>query len=158
MTVIAYKDGILACDSLWVDGDLKSIYKTKIYKLDNGLCIGGAGDSDDRALVKLLSEIKFKGNLTIDHLPTVKQLQEMNQNLTFLIVHRGYKETKIFIINTGDTNCVYEITQKFYAVGSGAHIAIGAMAAGASAEGACKIACTYEINCAEPVNTIKVKR
>lgn len=157
MTVIAYKDGVLACDSLWVDGDLKSIYKTKICKLENGLCVGGAGESDDRALLKLLSDIEIQDELTIYDLPSVKELQELNQSMTTLVVYND----KIFIVNSGvstENNSVYEITQKFYAVGSGAHIAIGAMAAGASAEGACKIACLYEISCAEPVNTIKVKR
>lgn len=158
MTVIAYKDGVLACDSLWTDNDLKSTFKTKIRKLDNGLYIGSSGDNDDRALVKLVSSIVVDGNLTEDHFPSVSKLQDMNQSITMIVVQPDTR--KIFIVSVGtennESNAVYEITQDFYAVGSGSHIALGAMAAGASAEEACRIACRFELHCMEPIHSFRV--
>ena len=163
MTVIAYKNGIMACDSLWTDLDLKSTFKTKIRKLKNDLLVGGSGENDDRAIIKLLSEIKVKGELDVDNFPSVKKLQDINQNLTMIVVQKvSKKKSKIFIVNMssqesgGEGNAVYEITQEYYAVGSGSHLALGAMAFGADAEEACRIACRYELYCAEPIHTIKV--
>lgn len=166
MTVIAYKDGVLACDSLWSDGDIRATFKTKIRKLSNGLYVGTSGDNDDRAIIKLISDIEVTDDLSIDDFPSVAQLQELNQSMSMLIIHPRSDTNKIYVISTtnsgseseGEGNSVYEITQDFYAVGSGSHVALGAMAAGANAEEACKIASRFEMHCMEPIHSLKTKK
>ncbi len=49
------------------------------------------------------------------------------------------------------------IRQEFYAIGSGSHLAIGAMARGASAKQAVLIACDWCPNCSAPVVTARLK-
>ena len=48
----------------------------------------------------------------------------------------------------------HEITLPFFAIGSGADYAVGAMAKGASASEAASIACRFDIGCGDGVDTV----
>ena len=50
----------------------------------------------------------------------------------------------------------FEVTLPFFAIGSGAELAIGAMAAGKSAREAVEIACEHDINCGMGVDVLEV--
>jgi hypothetical protein len=156
MTVIAYKEGVLACDSLWTDYGFKATYATKISKLPNGFLYATSGSNDDRELKKLISRMRPK-DLTVDDFPSVRTLKETElTNATAMVIFNE----KIFIVNIdledeeGEGVGVYEITLPFYAIGCGKELAMGAMAAGASATEAAEIACTYDPNCQGPIHTL----
>lgn len=53
---------------------------------------------------------------------------------------------------------VMPVTEPFSAVGSGSHLAIGAMHQGATPEEAVKIACKVDTNSCLPVKTIRIKK
>ena len=87
----------------------------------------------------------------------------------------GFKETKQFsVLSSGDVGGLrvnpdgvvecyegsvgfFQMEAPFYALGSGSVIAIGAMAAGADAETAAKIACKYSHGCGEPVHVLRME-
>lgn len=50
----------------------------------------------------------------------------------------------------------YKVHASFYAIGSGRRLAIGAMAAGASAKEAVEIACRFDTHSRGPVNAARV--
>ena len=64
MTVIAYRDGMMAADSCWSDNHendscsgLIFSHAPKLRRLSSGALYGGAGASDDRELVALLDNV-----------------------------------------------------------------------------------------------------
>jgi len=156
MTVICFKDDVLACDSLWSDNALKAAYTTKIAKLENGFLYGSSGDNDDRDLKKLISRMRPKVNLDVEDFPSTRALRELELNsITAMVIFKQ----KIFIISIdtseeGEGVGVFCPTHPFYAIGSGRDLAFGAMEAGASAFDAVKIACKYDLNCEGPIHTL----
>ena len=141
MTTIAYRDGVLASDSLVTLGDTKS-HGTyiKIKRIGN-LLVGAAGGVADSE--QFLQWLKYddgetpppKGQysaLVIDPRGRVREIE----NGSVLPVPRG---------------------AKFHAIGSGGPFALAAMYAGASAVEAVKIATKIDINSGLPVRKLKLK-
>lgn len=152
MTVIAYRDGVMAGDSCWSygEGD-ENIYaglifneQSKIKKLKCGALYGGSGAVDDRELISILD-----GGI----LPTAKWLQTcQHDNITALLV---MPDLTIWRVYTGEgRGGVEPVKLPYAAVGSGAAIAIGAMWTGASAKKAVLAACNHNVYCRPPIHTI----
>lgn len=152
MTVIAYRDGVMACDSLWADPTTGSIdnLQTKIKRLKSGALYGGAGDVDERALVKMLHKVRAPTKL-----PSSDKLRNIKDDCDGLLV---FPDGKIFFVYTGASASVCPTSLEFAAIGIGRHIAIGAMEAGLTAAGAVEATCKHNVYCRLPVHTLTLKR
>lgn len=162
MTVIAYRGGIMACDSCWTYGDTQTVSHIKIKRLKSGALLGSAGDNDSRALETLLDGVKVP-----DKLPTREQLAATRvEFMGLLALPRG----GVYVISTGkhddagypvdddDDFGVWPATTigGFAAVGSGSEAALAAMHAKASAREACEIACKMNVNCRGPIHIMRL--
>lgn len=154
MTVIAFRDGVMAGDRCWSDEQLVVSSARKVRML-SGKLYGGAGDSDDRALVELLMPVQVPAEL-----PTRAQLIALNTDVSALLVFRDnrYMDGRVFVIEAGkpDETGIYEVRLPFIAIGSGREVAMGAMAAGADAKRAAEIACDLVTSCRLPVDTLSL--
>ena len=140
MTVIAIKDGVLACDSgvFSLDGAYRgSVAKALI--MDDGYVIGMAGPCGAfAALLAAAGGAGFAG-------------YELPEDTSVLMLTPDGEVRQMDGPHMGWA----VIDAPFHAIGSGAHIAIGAMAAGASAERAVEIACEWAEGCRGPVRIFK---
>jgi hypothetical protein len=162
VTVIAYRAGIMACDSCWTYGDTQTVSLIKIKRLSSGALLGSAGDNDCRAMEELLDKIKDPKKL-----PT---REELAKTLTDYIGLIALPKGGVFVVSScpvdqagwpigdaGDIGIWPATTMGGYAaVGSGADYALAAMDAGASAKEAVTIACRRNINCRPPVHVMKL--
>ncbi|MGP1667415.1 MAG: hypothetical protein ACTS5I_16215, partial [Rhodanobacter sp.] len=80
MTTLAFRDGVMACDSQWTVGNIRGVHRTKIRRLKSGALLGFAGENDSRALERLLENAKSPKQL-----PMPKALHELKQDLHGLI-------------------------------------------------------------------------
>lgn len=156
MTVIAYRDRILACDSCWatIDG-LQEVSMTKIRFLKSGALLGCAGEGDSRDVELLIENVKTEKDL-----PLRSELQRLKLDFQGLIV---LPNGKVFIIETSETPDkkdaevgVYQLNRGFAAVGTGKELAFGAMAAGKGAIEAVQITCEWDINCRPPIHSLEL--
>jgi ATP-dependent protease HslVU (ClpYQ) peptidase subunit len=149
MTTIAYKDGVLACDSAWSEDSRIVGSITKITRFETGVLYGSAGHGDDRALVSLLRLVR-----TPDDLPSVNDLWDIHQEITALVV---FPDKQVYMVFTGTDDCgAFPLTPPA-AIGSGKWIALGAMDAGKGAVEAVKIACNRDCHSRLPVHSLCVK-
>jgi ATP-dependent protease HslVU (ClpYQ) peptidase subunit len=151
VTTIAYRDGVMACDSKASEGHLFVTKYKKVERLSNGALWGSAGDCDTREVDKLLAKA------SPERMPTRAQLAKTSTSMHGLLVFPGGKVFGIYIYQVGEhtdewTAQVLEIVEPFCAVGSGGELALAAMAAGASAGDAVRIACKYDAYSGEPVH------
>lgn len=162
MTTIAYKDGVMACDSCWTYGGTIDVLATKISRLANGALLGQSGSNDGRYFEKLLGKVKSPASL-----PTHEQLREIRQDFLGLLVLPSGKIFKLSttFITPENWNCefdpddvgLWEITGPFAAVGSGGDFAIVAMECGKSAKEAVDIACRFDPNSRGPIHSLSLK-
>ena len=131
MTTIAFRDGIMAADSQETDGGMKTKCR-KLFRVEdacgNEVIIGTAGGS-------------FTGMLFVDNYSSVEDRPAVLDNIT---------EDENFHNLIWDGEDLYEVDWlwhpikvprvPFFAIGSGAAAAMGAMHAGASAKEAIQIA------------------
>lgn len=156
MTVIAYRDGVMAGDSLWSDSSdegkgLVCNLQNKIMRLASGALYGGSGATDDRTLVQALAEARDSSDF-----PSAKKLRKMEHGsvLSLVVLPDG----SMWCIGTGkDYGGVEPVQHPFFAIGSGSHVALGAMQQGASAKEAVAAACRWNIYCREPIHILKLK-
>jgi hypothetical protein len=149
MTTIAYRDGILACDSCWSDDSLVVLSQTKILRLRSGALYGAAGHVDDRALVAALQDASGPADL-----PSHEDLYEMKTEIRALLI---FPDGSVFMIDAKEPCAGVTPLGPFAAVGSGGRVAMGAMAMGASAEQAVEIACRLDTYCRLPIHTLALK-
>lgn len=161
MTVIAWRAGIMACDSCWSYGDTQVASLIKIKRLSSGALLGQAGDNDARAMEILLDKIKDPKKL-----PT---REELAKTLTDFVGLLALPKGGVFVVASspvdqagwptadGDVG-VWPATSMggYAAVGSGADFALSAMDAGATAREAVVIACRRNLACRAPVHVIKL--
>lgn len=131
MTVIAYRNGIMAADTQMTMGPIKWRCPSKILTKDKHLiAISGRNCPSDRQLLDW-----FKPNL--------KKLPQLSgYDCSILVVPpRGH-------LQLWDENGGFEpLVTSFYSIGSGAEFAMGAMSAGASAREAVAIAIKWSPTC-----------
>lgn len=158
MTCIAFRGGVMACDSCWSYGDTQVVSQIKIKRLTSGALLGQAGDNDARAMEILLDKIKDPRRL-----PSKVELAATKDAFMGLL---ALPKGGVWVISSGpvdemgwpaDTDEEYGVWPAttiggFAAVGSGSDYALAAMHAGASAKLAVDIACKLNLSCRTPVH------
>ena len=161
MTTIAYREGVMACDSCWsLNGSLVDTLSNKIYRLKSGALLGQCGSNDVRPMIKLLDNAK-----TERQMPSYEDIAAVRISGMYLLVlpnKRIFKfQTTSQAPDTWDDDIVdlgmWRVERTFTAVGSGCDYAIGAMEHGATAQQAVRIACRLDINSRLPIHTHKLK-
>lgn len=151
MTTIAYRDGLMACDSAWSDGYTLFTRQSKIVRLPSGGLLGSAGDADCRAIEELIGKVK-----TVAGLPTRKALLDLQIDYNgILVLPKG----KIIFVASEFKDGKWgggfmEVSESFFATGSGDEFALGAMECGRSAKDAVNIAIRRNMTCRAPVHVI----
>jgi ATP-dependent HslUV protease subunit HslV len=140
MTTIAYRDGVMAADSACFNEGLYEGEVDKIWPLSDVGLLGCCGEYG--AILKVVEWLKAGGE------PKLKPRLSRESEFAGLLVKR---EGEVMHYQIGLRPLC--IMAEFHAIGSGRQIAIGAMAAGASAEEAVQIACRYDRISMEPVRT-----
>jgi ATP-dependent protease HslVU (ClpYQ) peptidase subunit len=144
MTTIAYRDRVLAADSMETDDDMKLNWKTKkVFKLPNGSLFGGAGDAESCMI--LLDGLK-KGI----ELPALPKVGDSGPDVHAILVkpngriyfYEGYRWTKV--------------VEKFWAIGSGRKAALALLRYGASAVDAVKGGINTDTYSGGRVRTVKL--
>ena len=160
MTTIAYKAGILAGDSAWSDGDTVDTLSTKIFRLRSGALIGFAGSFDHRLFIPMFAGIK-----NFRQMPSYDDLLKVRVDALGLLVFPNGTMAKFCTTDlphehwdgenkkSGEVGA-WMIDHDFTAIGTGADVAWGAMAAGASARQSVRIACRRDRNSRLPVSTL----
>lgn len=159
MTVIAWRSPCLVSDGRVTEDNLIwSNNAQKIFELNNGGLLGVAGDADSRDIVDLFNRLKGR-------IPSRKQVFALNCDFTSIyispegqpwLVECSLQTTKGNEDKGSQVN-VLEINDPFMAVGSGTKWAMGAMAQGASALKAVKIACQFDNNCGGDPQIYKIE-
>lgn len=154
MTIIAYRDGIIAADSrVTVDSEAGGTRMFRCEKLFRKTV------KDGRKKVPVIIATAGEsapGLVFVDWYgsdkPPPAALIDGNADFTCLILRPdGLYEV--------DRWCRPEkIIMKFYAIGSGSKVALGAMELGASAKQAAEAACKWDPYCAAPVFTMRLKK
>ena len=138
MTVIAIKDGVLACDSGVFAGGCYAGSIAKAALTPGGGVVAGAGEA---GAVAALLAAALRGEV-VDKVAEGTWCLRLEPDGTVLALdgpHEGW----------------FRFDAPFAALGSGANVALGAMAAGASAERAVEIACEWAEGCRGPVRIFK---
>ena len=156
MTTIAYKAGLMACDSCWTHNDTQVTSLSKITRLSSGALLGQAGDNDGREMEYFLDKIKTARNI-----PTRKALLELRIGFEGLwVLPSGH----IFRVSCREDPLAYHdevgftpVSRKFAATGSGSDLALGAMHVGATAREAVAAAAEYDINTLGPFHVVRLK-
>lgn len=140
MTVIAYRDGIIACDSLINDDGIKCGYARKIVAVPGD---GVAAACNDLPGIHAFLDWASKGFKKKSR-PIMGSNQISGAHVTAAGVAWFY-----------DANLMpYLCETPFFSLGSGSDIAVGAMAAGAPAIEAVRIAIAYCGTCGGPIKAL----
>lgn len=139
MTVVCYKDGILAADSQMSAGD--AIVTLSFKKLAKGPGVIGGFSGRANNIPTYRKWVK-KG---------AKKKDIPSKNTDGMIIRGTKKDPKIYIVDDGLLIRIYD---KTHAVGSGANVALGAMSAGASAQEAVRITMKHNHSCGGKVMTV----
>ena len=149
MTTIAFKDDIIAFDSQITCGDTLAGYcNDKVVKIvlpNKIVYVCAAGNAS--ACTALINWAYT--NFDPEQKPRVESNSEVLQGL--IIEDTG----KVFCIDIGFSP--YLIKAPFLTIGCGGNIALGAMAAGASALEAVKIASKWDVNTGGKIHHFKIK-
>jgi hypothetical protein len=154
MTTIAYRAGVMACDSCWTSEEAQTVSATKIQRLKSGALFGASGDNDVRDVIALLDRVRKS-----EDLPLRSQLVSVQVDCSAILV---FPNGEIFQVGTGrktddDDIGAWQVNRGFAAVGTGAHLALGAMGAGRGAAQAVAIACKFDINSRPPIHQVCLK-
>ena len=131
MTCIAYRDGVLAGDTEWGDGNIKH-QDIKVVKR-NGHLIGICGN--DTPPLDDVIEWFFS---------TPEKKKEEFKKVDFAILVIDPSGAIWLLDNRGHS---FKTKEKFWAIGSGQEVAMGAMEAGATAKQAVKAAIKWAQGC-----------
>lgn len=134
MTTIAYKDGILAGDTMYTEGNIKGFNAKKLFKYKQ-ILIGHSGWCDIVFHPKYLESL-YRSLIKNSKLP------EIFDGLEYSIL--AIKESKIYTASH-DIPYFTVLPDKYYAVGSGKSIALSIMDYGGSAIDAVKIAIKRDV-------------
>ena len=140
MTTIAWRGSVLATDSALTCGNMQGRF-TKLLR-QRGAAYGFCGDADAVSLV--MGHLKDGGK--------PDEMKKLKGDIGVLILTPDG-------CYTCDRDMVpIRVEDEFWAIGSGAEYAMGAMAAGKSARQAVEIACKYDPNSNGPVKTATVRK
>lgn len=133
MSTVVYKNGIIAADTQVSVNDINVGTCTKIYHTEKHV-IGAVG-----ALMMFLEFKKFLAGEPYNEKLFEKNIDEDKLSCIYLVIDKSSKEVSIY------TNHLIRqmIKADYYAIGSGSNFAYGAMAMGATAKEAVKIASQF---------------
>ena len=145
MTTVCYRDGILVTDSMVSanGAQVGSCSKLRCFK-DGSVAAHGGVLADAEQFFAWVEEGESK-----DKKPELDERQ-------FEAV-RVWPDGKIAWYNHKCQRYSYRESMGFFAFGTGESFAMGAMAAGATAEEACRIACQFDTTSAEPLCVERLK-
>ena len=153
MTVIVYRDGIMAADRMQTTGNISEPVRTKIFlvkpkdhvRLVVGLCGCTKGTSE---MLKHLEKYgTYGGTLDLSHLG-------YKADHTYGYAVSAYGTVwQIY----GDGTCLEPEPQDYYVDGAGYEFAMGACAAGASAVQAVLLAGKHHLACGYGATSVNVK-
>ena len=142
MTVIAFKDGVMAADTQ-LTGFNQRTRAQKLIRMPDGGVAGGCGDwTQAYAGLKFLAE---GGNEESDKLPNLK-------GATILIAK---PDGSLWLIENEFP--AFPLLDKHAAVGCGVDAAMMAMSYGASAIEACQRVTKQDVLCGDPVQSMEVE-
>lgn len=145
MTVIVYRNGVLAADKLGTRTGFRSDFVTKVWRRADGVLVGGCGASSlTYAFTQwvLDGEEKFKR-------PGLRAEDE-NSAGAIIIRANGAMEEHDFM-------GWHPVSGEFWAAGTGAEAALGALHMGASAIEAVEVASKICIHCGGGVDSVSLK-
>ena len=149
MTVIAYRDGVLAADRFAVAGGVIWCHKTKIVRrAGDGALIGTAGSGPIGERYKAW----FLAGGDALRRPSLSQMLDGEAHSAGALVVRAD--------GTVEEHCdlAVEIREgAFHAIGCGAVFALAAMEMGASAARAVEVACRFDVHCGGGVDTLRLE-
>jgi hypothetical protein len=137
VTTIAYRNGILASDSLATSNGLRDSHTQKIHKI-GPLLVAGAGIS--AICTRFVQWVK-------DGMKGDSPWQGQDGGNSFIVMPDE-------VILVFGENGPWKVERDFYALGSGEQVAIGAMAHGATAEEAVAHAITFDVYSGGPIRTL----
>ena len=129
MTTVVWDGKSLAADSQVTTGSVRGTAH-KLAKSKAGFLVAGCGD---------WPTVKMWINWVLAGMPPEQQPSSVSETSILIVDPRG--RPTLF----ADTPVASPLPRKQWAIGSGADIALGAMAAGADARAAVKIACKLDV-------------
>lgn len=143
MTTVAYRDGVMAADSLVTGHGVRMGSLAKLVRAKDGTIGGAAGNTLDSARL-----LRWVGLMGADCRNADVPRSE-DKDTSVLI---AYPDGSVEWIGGHDGRVI--VDAGFHAIGSGGEIAIGAMAFGATAEQAVEIACRLDVWSGGPVQVL----
>jgi len=161
MTVIAYRDGVMAADSktMW-SGYFTAHTATKVHTIGKNILVGQCGiRSETEGVIAWLRSL-IERTVGVDWRVHASNIPAMTDS-TVLMAERGRDPDNpdavtLTVIERGG---VYDVTgSPFFALGIGCGPALGALHMGATAEQAVEAALAYEPQCGGPVTAARFPR
>lgn len=148
MTTIAYRDGIMAADSLLVKSALRAGSVQKIWQAFDGIA-GVSGSIVDAIAFRAWSTSNSPEMACTGSLPR----RDSEQSYP----HGYYVSNAGIIFGWDGASALVPVEEvPFVATGSGRELALGAMAAGASAEEAVRIAAQFDVYTGGRITTLSL--
>jgi len=158
LTAIAYKDGVMAADELLALDGAVDYCKTKARK-QNGFLIGVSGKRCPtdaqfdtwffQMAVNKKTKVERYAALVLGNLPRMGNDKEFS--FSALVVDPNGKR---YLVD--ESGGMEPVTTPYWAVGAGQDFCIGAMAAGASARDAVRIAIRHSSSCKGKVRSVEL--
>jgi hypothetical protein len=146
MTIIAYRDGVMAGDTQHNANNQLVGYEEKVIKNHLGALWGASGDNSQS---KACEDWFLKVTSIVD----LRSPPPFSKGQGLLVFPDG----NVFSVYDGLSTRTLEFKHfGFTAIGSGADFAMGAMAMGATAEQAVKVAIDFNLNCGGEITTIRL--
>ncbi len=136
MTTIAYKNGVMAADTLAVKGNHKHAGAVKLFTVEKCL-VGFAGDMCDIPVLLDWLEGQALEYPNLDWRTPKDFPEDMDTSVLIVSFNKG-----IQVLEHG--GCLVPIAGDMHAIGTGSQFAIGAMAHGASAAKAVSVTSTLD--------------
>lgn len=147
MTTIAYRDGVLASDTLGTANNVRECEFRKIAKV-NGWLVGIAGTL--HVANSIMRWLKTNGG-KLERPPESVVGEGDRGNVNAIFVNQ--KSGAVYLMDScGEP---YKVKVRFYALGSGAYHAVGAMEMGASATQAVRVASKWDMATGPKIQSIK---
>lgn len=140
MTTIAYRNGVMAADSLITSHGSRHGYAQKIFRID-GCLVGLSGECP--ASMRFLEHFDFDKYCKVSNVVT---------GMYAIVVRDG----EVWMYEDGTMMKMQIDSVKYVAIGSGTPFALGAMAIGAGAERAVRAAIRHDIQSGGKVQVEKV--
>lgn len=149
MTIIAYRDGIMAADTAVTQDHMIVAHRKKVHKTAHGVLVGCAGrTSYSQAVLEAVEAMPLNDVRTGEILTILAGAGD--DGASALIVHpNGAVYTAC-----QKTGRLILIEAPYYAIGAGAEVAIGAMAVGATAVQAAAAAVKHSHYCGGAVDSM----